>query len=121
MSKFTEKGEESELEISYISRILLIPLLAFISFNLVLSPQYMIWVLPLIALTSLRGSLSPVLLVSIAIALTPIFYPTLNYFSVGLNMAQTIGLFGRNLLLFIAWIWLIIEMIRYIRLNRYPQ
>ncbi len=85
-----------------LGRLLLIPLLGFVSFNLVLSPQYIIWILPLAALVSLDGEKVSVFLIFWASALTPLFYPSRNY-DFGLNPLETAILLYRNILLIIAW------------------
>jgi hypothetical protein len=92
-----------------LARLLLIPLLGFVLFNPVFSPQYLIWLLPLAALGSLEGNLWTVALILPAIALTPLFYPVPQYFDAGLNPLQTIALLLRNLILATMWILLIRE------------
>jgi hypothetical protein len=72
----------------------------------------MIWILPLAAVALLDACVWPILLIFIATALVPIFYPALNYFSGGLDLFQTIALFSRNILLVVAWGWLLWEEIR---------
>jgi hypothetical protein len=92
-----------------LARLLLIPLLGFVLFNQVFSPQYLIWLLPLAALGSLEGNPWSVALILSAIALTPFFYPVPQYFDTGLNLLQTIVLLLRNLILATAWVSLIRE------------
>jgi hypothetical protein len=94
-----------------ISRLLLIPLLAFVAWNPVLSPQYMIWLLPLAALASLEGSLWAPCAICLATVLTPIFYPSSDY-GVGLSLMETLVLLIRNLILIAAWGSLIRESLR---------
>ncbi len=98
-----------KLSIINIVRILLIALLPFIAFNMVLSPQYVVWILPLAVLASLEGILWPIIAICIAVALTPEFYPVPNYFSVGLDFSETFALALRNLLLILAWLGFIFE------------
>jgi hypothetical protein len=90
---------------------MLVPLLPFVAFNLVFSPQYMIWLLPLAALGILGGRVWPMLIIAIATAVTPIFYPTPEYFT-GLNLAQTVVLLCRNLSLVVVWLVLLGEFWR---------
>jgi len=85
-----------------IARLLLIPLLAFVALNPVLSPQYMIWLLTLAALASLEGSLWVSCSICLATVLTPIFYPSSNY-GVGITLMETLVLVIRNLILIAAW------------------
>lgn len=98
-----------EFSAGRLARIALVPLLSFMVFNLVFSPQYTIWVIPVAALAALEGSLWPVLLVLASAALIRFFYPVADYFSHGLTLPETAALLGRNLLLAAAWIWLMIE------------
>ncbi|HZI33671.1 MAG TPA: hypothetical protein VFF11_15120, partial [Candidatus Binatia bacterium] len=91
-----------------LSRILLLPLLAFMVFNQVLSPQYMIWLLPLAALTALEGDWWLGMLIAFATMLTPIIYPSLYQdYGEGLNLFETVILLMRNMLLVMAWMSLI--------------
>lgn len=91
-----------------LARCLLVPLLGFVAFNQVLSPQYLIWLLPLAALTGLHGSHWPALAIVGATMLTPIIFPSLtrNYAS-GLNVIETIILVLRNFVLLGVWAWII--------------
>jgi putative flippase GtrA len=95
-----------------LSRLLLVPLLAFIAFNPVLSPQFLIWILPLAALGSAEGRTWPALAVVAATALTPVIFPSLtgNYFH-GLNLLETVVLVARNLILIAAWAAFAVEWI----------
>jgi hypothetical protein len=95
--------------IGRLARLLLLPLLGFVAFNQVLSPQFMIWLLPLAALGSLEGNPLPMLAIPLATVLTPIFFPCPEYIS-GLNLWETIILLLRNLVLIAAWIMLIVEL-----------
>lgn len=90
--------------------ILLVPLVGFIAFNPVLSPQYMIWILPLAALGSLDNEMPTMWLILLATALTPVFYPSADYYT-GLNLFETIILLLRNLILLAAWALLLRKMI----------
>jgi hypothetical protein len=104
-----------------LSGLLLFALLPFVAFNIVLSPQYMIWLLVMASVALLSaadgsgsgpalapGSKGAALLlgsISIATALTPIWYPTPE-FSTGLNLGQTVVVLGRNLVLIVVWLGL---------------
>lgn len=95
-----------------IARVLLVPLLAFVAFNQVLSPQYMIWILPLAALACLEGNPWPVILIVFAAILTPIFYPSLNgEYGTGLTLGETTALVLRNSILIGVWISLFGELV----------
>jgi hypothetical protein len=95
-------------DIFQIARLMLVPLLAFVAFNIVFSPQYMIWLLPLAALGILGGAKWPMIVIAVATAVTPIFYPSREY-GTGLNVGQTLVLFARNISLIVVWMALIVE------------
>jgi hypothetical protein len=78
------------------ARLLLLPVLGFVAFNQVLSPQYMVWLLPLAALASLDKNPNPILVLIAATTLTPVFYPARDYGS-GLILPKTLVLVARNL------------------------
>ncbi len=110
------KGNEVNVDANLVSRLaqlLLVPLLAFVGFNQVLSPQYMIWLMPLAALASLSGNLTPALLISIATMLTPMIYPSLfGDYGSGLGLFETVILLARNFILIVVWALLIWELRR---------
>jgi hypothetical protein len=86
-----------------LARLLLAPLLAFIAFNNVLSPQFMIWILPLAAIGFVEGKALPMLAIFFAVVLTPIFYPSLfDDYAGGLTLFETSILVIRNLALITA-------------------
>lgn len=100
--------------VAQIARLMLIPLLAFVAFNQVLSPQYMIWLLPLAALGSLEGSPWALCAISLATFMTSLFFPVTDYFS-GLNLYETSVLLGRDFILIAVWISLIAEAFQAMR------
>jgi len=100
-----------------IARQLLIPLLAFVALNQVLSPQYMIWLLPLAALGSLEGKPWALCSISLATMLTPLFYPVPNYYHPGLNLLQTAILLLRDGILIGVWVSLMRETFQKLHLN----
>lgn len=106
-----------EVTISQMARRLLIPLLAFVALNQVLSPQYMVWLLPLAALASLEGRPWMFCALSLATMLTPLFYPVANYYRPGLNLLQTLILLFRDGILIAVWISLINESFQKLRPN----
>lgn len=84
------------------ARRLLLPLLAFITFNTVLSPQYLIWSAPLVALAALEVTPAfPILMLSAA-ALIPLYYPGRAYYT-GLPLLPQTALLIRNGMLVTAW------------------
>ena len=106
--------------IANLARLLLVPLLGFVSFNTVFSPQFMIWLIPIAALASMEGSARPALAVVFATMLTPCFFPCKEYSS-GLNLFETVILNVRNLTLVTAWLYLMRDIVicaRRVRLDR---
>lgn len=96
-----------------LSRLCLLPLLAFVGFNQVLSPQFMIWLLPLAALSSFEGGLCSPLAVVFAVILTPIIFPSFGGdYGRGLSGWETGVLIFRNMLLLFAWMLLLLEHTR---------
>jgi hypothetical protein len=102
-----------------IARLALIPLLAFVSFNIVLSPQFMIWLLPLAVLGILENKKWPMTLIALGTAVVPIFYPSAVYV-MGYNLFQTLVLLGRNLSLIVVWVVLIEEFWRMAKRATFP-
>src|ERR1043165_7040864 len=88
------------LKVYQIARLMLVPLLCFVGFNLTFSPQYMIWLLPFSALGLLGGTAWPMVMIAVSTAVIPIFYPSPQYIS-GLDLGQTLVLLCRNLCLLI--------------------
>jgi len=81
-----------------VARLLLLPLLAFLAFNQVLSPQFIVWALPLAALGTLERWPLPVLAILLATVLTPIFYPSVFHdYATGLGLFETAILVLLNL------------------------
>jgi hypothetical protein len=101
-------NRSGKLSLPRLARLLLIPLLGFIAFNTVLSPQYLIWLLPLAAIGSLEGNPWTVFAIPLATMLTPIFYPSAEY-ATGLTLFQTFVLLLRNLILIGVWVILMRE------------
>jgi hypothetical protein len=93
-----------------LARLFLVPLLSFVAFNQVLSPQYMIWILPLAAVLAIEKDLFVALLLVVATWLTPFFFPTLEYIT-GLNLRETIILLFRNIILVTVWFLLIMRLL----------
>lgn len=92
----------SKLELHQLARLVLIPVLAFIAFNIVLSPQYLIWLLPLAALGLLGGEKWPMFLIAASVMVTPVIYPGRHYGS-GLDLTETLVLLVRNIGLVVVW------------------
>lgn len=113
---FPNGATRTELPIARLSKLLFVPLLAFVGFNQVLSPQYMIWLMPMAVLASLEQDIMPILICSIATVMTPIIYPSLfGDYGDGLSLFETTILLIRDLILIVLWVQLIREIIRAIR------
>jgi Gpi18-like mannosyltransferase len=87
---------------AFLSRLSLLPLSAFVAFNQVLSPQYLIWLLPFAGLASLEGKQRVAVIMLLATCLTPMVFPS-EYYHTGLHLPETIMLLIRNLAL--IWLW----------------
>ena len=105
--RFTVRSPE--LRLPQLARLLLVPLLAFVAFNQVFSPQFMVWLLPLAATGSLCRKFWMTAIIPLATMLTPIFYPSPEYFY-GLNFFETQVLVARNFMVIGLWIFLSIEV-----------
>lgn len=76
--------------------------LAFVCLGAVLSPQYLLWLVPLAALAAARGHLAPALLVAGAAVVTRVYFPS-RYFDVVAEDTTSVALVAlRNLLLLLA-------------------
>jgi hypothetical protein len=105
-----------KLSIGSLSRLLLIPLLGFVAFNQVLSPQFMVWILPIAALGLLEGSVAPMILLVLATTVTHVIFPSFHGdYSNGLNLPETTVLVLRNLTLVVSWALLLRETFPIIR------
>jgi hypothetical protein len=91
-----------------LARLALVPLLPFVAFNIVFSPQYMIWLLPLACLGILEGRKWPMFFIALATAVVPVRYPS-PQFVTGFSLAQTLVLLGRNAGLVVVWLALVWE------------
>lgn len=102
--------KRADWDIASLSRLLLIPLVAFIAFNQVLSPQYLIWTAGLASVAIMNGRLAGPLFLIVAAVLIPLFYPSSGYGS-HFNLFQASALLLRNLALiaalycFVAELW----------------
>lgn len=102
----------AEVTAPVLASLLLLPLLAFVAFNQVLSPQYMIWLLPVVGMASLRrGGAWWAVPISFAGMLTPQFYPVPDYMG-GINFSETCFLLARNAILVGAWTLLLFDVLR---------
>ena len=86
------------LEFTQLVQILLAVLTVFVAFNIILSPQYLIWISIFAALAAIGRWTLYITLFVIAGILTPFIYPGLNY-GTGLGLLETIILLIRNLCL----------------------
>ena len=77
------------------------PLLAFVAFNIILSPQYLIWLAVVVAVAALGRWTRPLLWITIAAFITPIILPGYEY-STGRSLVEALVLVIRNSLLVLA-------------------
>lgn len=85
-----------------LERAVLAALLAFVALGKVLSPQYLIWLLPFAALAWVRGDRATALPVALAAALTQVYFPA-DYFALVAGDDGTFALVAaRNALLLAA-------------------
>ena len=111
-------GRETRPNVPEVCAMALVVILPFVAFNIVLSPQYMIWLVVLASVglltlldstkptfVTFRGTSALVLIVS-ACVLTQIWYPSPE-FRTGFSIAQTCALLLRNAMLVVSWFLLI--------------
>ncbi len=86
------------------ARLFLLPLLSFVIFNPVFSPQFMIWLLAVAAVATLDGALWPSLAILFCAMITPIISPSLFHdFGQGLGRFDASVMLLRNLVLVGTW------------------
>lgn len=98
---FTMRGSAPTSPAGWAKR-LLPALLAFVAFNPVLSPQYLVWIASVACLALCEGTLRGVGWVMLAGVLTAVIYPAESYHS-GLDGLHTAALVLRNAVLMVAW------------------
>jgi hypothetical protein len=94
---------KGELPIPRLAAASLCALLAFVAFGNVLSPQYMMWLVPLAGIAALGGDWRWLAPFALAMVLTPLSYPAPNYATIGLSLPRTCFLVARNACL--GWSW----------------
>ncbi len=114
------RDRTTDLHLGYLAKVSLFVLLPFVAFNIVLSPQYLIWLGVLAALGVLWGNRFWMLLIPVAAILTPVFYPS-PQFSSGLTLLQTIVLLTRDLSLVAVWLALGKEILARRSLTRFEE
>jgi hypothetical protein len=105
-------SEPAVLSSPRLARRLLLPLVAVIAFSNVLSPQFLIWYFPLLALCALEGGRRATALLVAAVVITPFFYPSREYNGPGLGVVRATLLLCRNGCLLGAWLLLLREQLR---------
>jgi hypothetical protein len=97
------------LSLPELAQTLLLPLLGFVAFNIVLSPQYMIWLSVVVAVAALGTWTRPLLLITVAAFITPIIFPGYHY-GTGWSLAEALVTVTRNGLLVLAAVQLFRQM-----------
>ncbi|NNM55003.1 MAG: hypothetical protein HKM05_09805 [Spirochaetales bacterium] len=95
------------LSLPRLANLLLLPLTAFVIFNPVFSPQYMIWIIPFAAIAVLDTTWWPAVCLLVACVFVPSIYPVPDYFT-GLQGLHCAALVTRNLLVLASWLGLAI-------------
>ena len=99
-----------ERSLGQLARLFLLPLLSFVIFNPVFSPQFMIWLLALAAVATLDGALWPSLAILFCAVITPIITPSLFHdFGPGLGPFDASVMLLRNLVLVGTWLGLMLK------------
>jgi hypothetical protein len=89
-----------EIASAFLARAALLPIVAFMAFGLVLSPQFAVWPIGPTAIAATMGSRTPVALAAAAIVLTTFVFPAPGYFTPeGISLARTLILVTRNVTL----------------------
>jgi uncharacterized membrane protein len=104
------------VSIADMAAVLLLPVAAFVSTNVVLSPQFHLWLLPLAALVLIPQPVSPkgarraAWCIVFATVIVPVFFPNREY-STGLGLWRTAVLLVRNGVLIYATVslWLAVR------------
>jgi hypothetical protein len=99
--KTREQTTKEKLSLEELAYLCLLPLLAFVAFNTVFSPQFLVWLIPL-ALLIFRIYPSASIYLVIATALTIFIYPTDDYYT-GLTLMHTCILVIRNVGFVVLW------------------
>jgi hypothetical protein len=101
-------GEDDTVALSVTATLMLLPVTTFVAFNLVLSPQFQLWLAPLAALSLLARrrpgagiDTGALWCIFISTFLVPVFFPH-RTFATGLDLGRTLVLVVRNLLLLYA-------------------
>lgn len=105
------RARNSRLDMQALSRLALVPLTAFVGFNFVLSPQYMIWLAGFVGLAATVRWDWRVGFLAIATLMTPLIYPTPSY-EWGYDMPHVLALCLRNVMLVTAWAGLVLEAVK---------
>lgn len=90
------------LDLACASRVMLLPLLAFMVFGYVFSPQYLLWTVGFAACALQQPRRAAVVLIFAAIAMSALVFPSPTY-ATGLDLPRTVVLCVRNLTLLVSW------------------
>jgi hypothetical protein len=92
-----------EVAIDALARIVLLTIASFMTFSIVLSPQFAIWLVGPAAIGVTRERRAPLVVVGIAVMLTALVFPAPGYFTAsGITFVRTLILLARNASLLVA-------------------
>lgn len=99
------------LTLAQASRVMLLPLLAFMIFGYVFSPQYLLWMVGFAACALMQPRRAPVILIFAAIGISAVVFPSPTY-ATGLDLPRTCLLCVRNCVLLLCWAWIGADTLR---------
>jgi hypothetical protein len=90
----------NEIALAFLARASLLPIVAFMAFGLVLSPQFAVWLVGPVAIAATTGPRAAIATAAVAVALTTFVFPAAGYFTLeGISLGRTLVLVARNIAL----------------------
>ena len=95
------------IAMAFLARASLLPIVSFMAFGLVLSPQFAVWLIGPVAIAATAGPRAAVATGAVAVALTTFVFPAAGYFTPeGLSLGRTLVLVARNSALVVQFVLL---------------